>query len=147
MLFIAMILSVFLSGCVKENCQFANEFNHPKRPASVKGWNEFKVGETLVIKGQFVLKKGESTNNGKVGIKVLDLSPAMCFYFREPQSPEAKLQFFNVESGEIICQGTFRPGATSMDSENICGGKDLEWSVLSINDINANENWVFFDLR
>lgn len=92
------------------------------------------------------MNKGESTDNGHVGIKVIDIYPAKYHLLDAPDLPKAKMQFFRVPDQTVICEGIFTRGGNRLDLPYLCNDS-LEWSVIYIRDINHGENWVFFDLR
>jgi hypothetical protein len=139
--FLLIAFTVALSGCGG----WDPEIVKPTRPASVHGWQKYET-ESLTIKGQFVLSKGESTDNGHVGIRVVDIYAAKYHLLDSPELPRAKVQFFRVPDQTIICEGIFERGGNRLDLPDLC--KDnLAWTVIYINGINHSESWVFFDLR
>jgi hypothetical protein len=115
------------------------------RPESVRGWEESQVG-AIKIKGQFVLNKGDSVDNGRFGIRVVDIYPGRCHLFDVPDFPTTKLRFYKVPDQTVICEWIFKPGSGRLDLPDVCGNQ-LDWSAISINEINYKENWVFFELR
>src|SRR5262252_6796260 len=86
--FSAMVV-LLSSSC----CSDMRQLNEPERPSKVRGWDELRDGDT-VIKGIFLLNKGESTDNGKIGIRLVETYAGTCrlFPFREREYPQAKLQ-------------------------------------------------------
>jgi len=46
-----------------------NEFNEPVRPTNPKGW-QVHEDRSITVRGDFVLGKGESVDEGDIGIKV-----------------------------------------------------------------------------
>jgi hypothetical protein len=121
------------------------EFNEPERPTYAQGWQQRDVG-AVSIKGQFVLNKGQSVNDGTVGIRVVDIRAGSCAPFREPEYPSTKVQFFSVPDQRILCEDVFRVGGSRLDVIEGCG-KSLPRGVLGISGINSKDNWVAFDLR
>ena len=121
------------------------EFNEPERPTYAQGWQQHDVG-AVTIKGQFVLNKGQSVNDGTVGIRVVDIRGGSCAAFREPEYPSTKVQFFSVSDQRVLCEDVFRVGGSRLDVIEGCG-KSLKWDVLGISAINSKDNWVAFDLR
>lgn len=121
------------------------EFNEPERPTYAQGWQQRDLG-AITLKGQFVLNKGQSVNDGTVGIRVVDIRAGSCQPFREPQYPSAKVQFFSVPDQQILCEDTFPVGGSRLDVIEGCG-ESLKWDVLGISAINSKDNWVAFDLR
>ena len=121
------------------------ELNEPERHIYAQGWQQRDVG-AVTLKGHFVLNKGQSVNDGTVGIRVVDIRGGSCSSFREPEYPSTKVQFFSVPDQRILCEDIFRVGGSRLDVIEGCG-KSLKWDVLGISAINSKDNWVAFDLR
>jgi hypothetical protein len=102
------MLSLFLTGCCAE------ERNNPPMPnGSPIGWQHWKIGGTdTIICGNFVLRKGESVNDGNVGITVVELYPARCGLFNHPpdDTPQVKLRFFRVLDQKTLLDFTYYRG-------------------------------------
>jgi hypothetical protein len=131
-----IVMSLF-SGCC-----FRRESNsyEPPYPQSVVGWKYHEENGVGIV-GEFVLKKGESTNNGEVQIKIVDLiSPDTCADQGTTQSKKrAKIQFVRMADNKVMCEETFPTGGG-----NLCG-KSLDefWiSSIGIRDINIRDQWV-----
>ena len=139
--FSAMVV-LLSSSC----CSDMRQLNEPERPSKVQGWEGLRI-EDMIIDGIFLLNKEESTDNGKIGIRLIETYPGKCvfFPFKEREYPQAKLQFYRVSDQAILCQSIFNRGAMSLESP-ICEA-DLEWSAIEIIDINSKDNWITFDLR
>ena len=142
LLILALATALFSSACL---CSWMKEFNEPERPTYAQGWQEHQVG-ALTVKGQFVLNKGQSIDDGTVGIRVVDIRAGSCALFREPEYPSTKLQFFSIPDQRVLCEGTFRVGGSRLDVIEGCGNS-LKWGVLGISAINSKDNWVALDLR
>lgn len=140
-----LILHILSVGASMQCCSISREISDPTRPTQVRGWEPSEVGSTN-IKGAFVLEKGQSTDNGKVGVKVIDIYPAQCRLLDSPKMPKAKIQFYKVSDQTIICESTFDRGGNRLDLPDVCK-ENLEWSVIYVSDINYKEKWVAFDLR
>jgi|RhiMethySRZTD1v2_1073278.scaffolds.fasta_scaffold521696_1 hypothetical protein len=125
-------------------CSGMRQLNEPERPSKVRGWEGVRDGETF-IDGIFLLNKGESTDNGKIGIRLVETYAGKCRLFNEREYPKAKLQFYRVSDKEILCESIFDRGNTGLEPP-ICGA-DLEWSVIGIIDINSKDKWIVFNLR
>lgn len=137
--------SLFLFGqSACWECSVEREFNHPVRPTQVHGWKEFQHG-SVTVEGDFVLEVGHSVDNGRVGVTVVSVAPAKCRAFKEPEFPSARLQFFTVADGKLICESTFQPGSAFLRRPHVCG-ETFEWDVIGISAINAEEKWVAFEL-
>lgn len=135
------MMPILISSCVG----WGDEIERPIRPPSVRGWQSVEVGP-ITVKGEFLLKKGESTHNGRVGLRVTDIYPAKHHLLDSPELPKAKVQFFKVPDHTLICEGVFTRGSNSLTTADLCKNK-LEWSVIYIRDVNYDEGWVFLDLR
>jgi len=120
----------------------------PKRPSIKSTWSEsHDYGMTSF--GPFVLNKGESTDNGSLGVKVIDFIPRRCssFLSDSPEQPKAVLQFYRPSDHHVLCEVTLSgPANSAIDREGMCG-TSTGISVVGINGINAREGWVSFDLR
>lgn len=115
------------------------------RPNHVQGWKEVTVENGVHLIGRHVLNKGESTENGKLGVKLLDISPPITcqgLFLWEPPDREAKLQFFRPKNNEILCETTVTEGNSILK----CEGR-VDVHVIGVNAINNKEGWVWFDLR
>jgi hypothetical protein len=120
----------------------------PSRPTVKTTWTEsHDYGMTSF--GPIILNKGESTDNGSLGVKVIDFVPRSCssFLSHSPEPPKAVFQFYRPSDHYVFCEVTLSgPANSSIDREEMCGTK-TGISVVGINGINANEGWVSFDLR
>src|SRR5262245_16536728 len=144
MVYVFSAMVVLLSSSC---CSDMRQLNEPERPSKVRGWDELRDGNT-VIKGIFLLNKGESTDNGKTGIRLVETYPGTCgiFPIKEREYPKAKLQFYRVSDQKILCEPIFFTGAIMTLKPPICEA-DLEWSGIEINDINSKDKWIVFNLR
>jgi len=68
----------------------------PSRLKDPHGWQEISVGGGITFVGQFVLSKGESTNNGQLGVKLLNINSKPCPFATICLEPDAKatLRFY-----------------------------------------------------
>jgi len=140
---ILMSLSlVFVSSC----CWPDEE--QPARPSRVQGWREFQVGGVHIV-GQLVLAKDEASDNGEIGVKVVDIIPVDPCAHRGTfhGSRRVVLRFFRPSDQKVLCEDTFTEGGTSLDSPHHCGSDVAGVTGISINAINTAEGWVYFDLR
>ena len=90
-------------------CSDMRQLNEPKRLSKVRGWEDLRHGDTI-IDGIFLLNKGESTDNGKTGIRLVETYAGKCELFNEPEYPKAKLQFYRVSDQAILCESVFDRG-------------------------------------
>ena len=138
---IVIALVFLLSSCAV----YREEIDNPTKPTSIRGWQAYESG-SITIKAEFVLKKGESTNNGRIGLKLVDLFPSDYHFFDSPELPKVKVQFFLVSNQQVLCEGVFTRGGNALDVPHLCKS-DLEWTVLYVRDVNYPEGWAFLDLR
>lgn len=120
----------------------------PDRPSIKSTWNESHIYGVTSI-GPFILSKGESTDNGSLGVRVINFVPRSCpsFLSHSPEQPKAVFQFYRPSDNHVLCEVTLSgPANTSIDREDMCGTK-TGISVVGINGINAKDGWVSFDLR
>lgn len=134
-------VSVLLAGCGG----FGKEITSPTPPAAVHGWQKYQSG-SVTVQGEFVLHKGESSDNGQFGIRVMDTYPAKTHLLDSPEMPKAKIQFYRVKDQALICEGVFTRGSNSLTLPDLCNDR-LPWSVIYVRDVNDSEKWVFLDLR
>jgi hypothetical protein len=121
----------------------------PERVENPSGWKPFRVGGGVAYVGQFVLRKGESTDNGELGVEVLDIvpgppTPPFTSYI-ESDGSKAVLRFYRVSDRAVICDFTSEASSTSYDTRYICGG-ELPFTNLEIRGIDSEDGWVFFSL-
>ena len=122
----------------------------PAHPGSVAGWQESQGGGVHTV-GTLVLKKGESSDNGKIGVKVVDIGAAdPCAEYGSLQSlPRVKMQFIQMPQEKVICEEVLTAGSGTSLIAGPCGEKiaDLGVTAISVNAINATDGWVWFELR
>jgi hypothetical protein len=57
------------------------------------------------FRGVLLLKKGESSNNARVGVKVTDIAEAEpCGDVGIEYHRRARIQFFNPTNGQVLCE-------------------------------------------
>jgi hypothetical protein len=145
-LFIALALIVTLH--LASGCSAPQKRSEPPLPTKVAGWKyheEFGVG----IVGEFVLKKGEETNNGKIKIKLINIIPGdpdvepQTYYYQA----RASLQFSRM-SGDELCRDEFLEKSTLTFHSGKCGESlDKFWlRGVSVYSINTVDGWVHFGI-
>ncbi len=118
----------------------------PGRP-SIKSTSRESRDYGLNSIGPLILNKGESTDNGSLGVRVIDFIPRKCssFLSHSPEQPKVVLQFYRPSDRHVLCEVTLSgPANSRIDQEEMCGTK-TGISVVGINGINAKEGWVSFD--
>ena len=145
-----VLASVICSACVCHPSLYKNvPSDTPIRPDIKSSWKEsHDYGFTSV--GQFVLNRGESTDNGQLGIRVVDFIPSTCrsIFAEYPDPPKVVLEFYRASDKQVLCRVTLDgPIAnSSIDRQEMCGNR-TGFSVVGINGLNARDGWVSFDLR
>jgi hypothetical protein len=115
----------------------------PVRPDSVDGWKYFDI-RRKGSEAEFVLNKGESTDNGQIGVEVLDVLPPLdkCDVNGYGHFPRVNLRLFNPANREVLCEDTWI--GSGLDSE--CFRK-VPLETLRLLGINYKERWVHFKLE
>lgn len=147
---VLVLTGLMCSACVCHPSLYRNvAVDTPTRPNIKTSWSEsHDYGFTSV--GQFLLNRGESTDNGKLGIRVVDFLPSKCrsLFAEYPDPPRVVLEFYRPGDKLVLCTVTLDgPIAnSSIDREEMCGNK-TGFSVVGINGLNTHDGWVSFDLR
>ena len=141
-LFLLVVSTVITPGCCWRRASNGYE---PPYPHNLVGW-KYREEDGVGILGEFVLKKGESTNNGEVEIKVVELIPA------EPCADlgtalahkRVKLQFIRMADKKVVCEDTI----PDTFGGNSCGSALDEFWIngIGMRGINMKEQWVHFML-
>ncbi len=142
---VSVMLSLLTSSCCSNDPR-----SEPAYPQSVSGWKE-RDERGLRILGDFVLKKGETTDNGKIQVKVISLIlPDSCAETGSFQrQARARIQFVRLSDNKVLYDDIFvergtRALSTVKDNVNL---DEFGISVIYIYDINFKEGWVYFELR
>jgi hypothetical protein len=115
----------------------------PSRPDKIEGWKDF-VDAGMRFRGVLLLKKGESSDNGKIGVRVTDIAEAeLCGDVGIEYHRRARLQFYTPSGGRVLCEELVADGGNS----GIGCGDRLGVAVIGVRAINTAEGWVLFDLR
>jgi hypothetical protein len=129
-------------------CSSAQERKQTTAPKKVAGWKETYSGGVHSV-GELLLKKGESSDNGKLGVEVVDIETPPADAEGYAGLPKVVLRFYDPADKRTLCEATFTEGGTVMGSGPPyphCK-PDVGLSALSINSINTKDNWVWLDLR
>ncbi|HWO00663.1 MAG TPA: hypothetical protein VNS63_15500 [Blastocatellia bacterium] len=141
-LLVALSISIWLQGCCP------GRRTEPNYPTDVSGWRDTKEGTTK-LRGSFVLKKGEQTDNGKLQITVSDLLSPECTGDAGDFAARArvKLKFSRLSEKQAICSEVF-PETGGGELVGGCAGIPSEFGVfgVSVRAINLKEGWVSFVL-
>ena len=121
----------------------------PSRLENPSGWQETRAGGGIIFVGQFILSKGESTDNGTFGVKLLNITSKPCPFATICLKPDAKatLRFYRSSDQSVICEPTLESSSTSYVTKGVCPG--LPFTNLDVREINTHQNWAlisFFNL-
>ena len=147
---ICFLVGCFLVGVIfllaRNSCQIERYVFAPRRPPAGAGWENVRSGDAVYL-GQFVMNKGESAENGDVGVSVVSLQPPPC---PPPDSYDtdgsrARFRFYRVSDRQPLCEVEFERSTTSYELGQTCGDK-IPFRGISVERINAGEGWVLFTL-
>ena len=145
-----LFLAFVMLGLSTASCCSHEHRVEPTYPQSVSGWKERKEHGVRVL-GDFALKKGASTDNGKIQVKIIDLIPPdPCAEASAFQSQaRARIQFVRLSDNKVLLDDLFvERGSMTLSTAS---GADLyeEFGiyVMYIYDINLKDSWVYFELR
>jgi hypothetical protein len=138
-----LLLCLLVPGC----CYFETR-EEPPYPTDVTGWKQSREGGILSL-GKFVLKEGETTDNGQVQVKVIRLYDGdMCSEAGTlGRLPKAAFQFTSLPDQKVLCKAAFNAGGASSIS-SVCGdGLDqFGISSIAVGGVNTKDKWVSFAL-
>src|ERR1043166_3894458 len=102
-------------------CQFNGIQLQPTRLENPSGWREVGRGGSITFVGQFVLTKGESTDNGNLGVKLVDISwkPCPAHTLCLSTDAQATLRFYHPSDGSVICEPTLNASDTDRKSTRL----------------------------
>ena len=113
-------------------CCLPVDHTEPQRPQIIHGWQEYKENGVL-MQGSLLLKKGETTSNGKVAIKLLDIIPIDCSAEDSYRRPKAVFQIVDQAAQKEICTISYLEGE-GRTLTNECENKNMlnDFYVLSV---------------
>jgi hypothetical protein len=141
-----IFLCGFLPGCCLDNLH-----QEPAYPNDAQiGWKEKEAEQKgLQVRGVFLLKKGEASDNGEIQVKVTDIiANDPCDSRGLNSLPKAVLQLSRVADHKVLCTGTYTEKAYGILPGD-CGKETAELGVsgFRIYAINLSRGWVFFELH
>lgn len=149
-------IQVVLFVLMIQSCCPKESHADPPYPAEVSGWRE-RAGNGFTILGDFVLKKGEATDNGQFQVRVEEIIPpdpcAEVGTFQ--RQARARIQFVRLADDRVLCEDIYPERGGSSFSPQDCGSEPSDVSALSnagllslyVTAINLEQQWVFFELR
>jgi hypothetical protein len=120
----------------------------PSRPAQVNGWKKSTFTTVLII-GSFVLNKGESTENEKLGVTLVDLKPSILCKrpLSEPSNSQIKLRFYNPSNKQVLCETTiYGPSSGNISGNLDCPDKSDLPLGFRVRSFNAKDGWGWLEL-
>lgn len=142
-LLIVTVVTFLMRGC----CEAVP--STPNRPASVRGWQKFNNDQGIHAIGEFILKKGESTENGKFGVELIKtIASEKCSgpFAENDITPRAVVRIYEVANKRTLAEIKVRDG-TSSRLINI-NFPTTEYGVGGIFPyaINTKDEWIWFEL-
>ena len=143
-MFFQISVILLLAG-LSAGCCYVRQEQQPARPNAISSWRErTDFGVTRI--GYFVLNKGESLDNGKLGVRIIDIRPAECKCLTcIPTNPIARIGFYQPPNNTLVCDGEFQ-GSASLQDVAKCD-PSIGATGIYVYAINSKEQWVAFDLR
>lgn len=150
------LISVLFCGLMTQCCCPKPQHTDQPYPRDVSGWRE-RSERGITIHGNFVLRKGETTDNGKIQVGLVDIIPpdpcAEVGTFQ--RQARARIQFIRVADQRVLCEDTyaerggrdFSPDECQSSASDISALSELGVEALYVNAINLREKWVFFEIR
>lgn len=144
---VLLLVTVGIGSLYAQGCCRVPRVNQPMPPDKDRAWVEEKRdGSTFV--GPFFLRKGESTEKGKLGVKVVDIVPTRCrsSMAEYPDPAKVVLRFYEPFTKNVFCELTLDDKSGNLiDRPDACGGR-IDINAVGIVDINTEQNWVVFNL-
>lgn len=124
---------------------FSESEKQPERPGHVSGWAK-PPGDKNNFVGYLLLNKGESTDNGEIGVRLVDIRPKECECFTcEPTYPRVIIELFRASDGKVLCRDTYRQGVARLGVGDNCE-PDMTVKLISVTAINSKEKWATIGL-
>jgi hypothetical protein len=141
---VLLLISVIADGCCIQK-----ERMEPPHPGITSSWVE-KEENGVHFMGNFVLKVGEATDNGKLQVKVVELiaGDPCAEYGSYAHQDKVKLQFVNLADKKILCEETCVQGGSTTLLSDRCRYIPNVFGVAAIyvKSINIKEKWAYFEL-
>lgn len=142
--YIALLICLILvQGC----CQKYE--NNPQKPSSLRGWQEYRHNDGIPVMGEFLLKEGESVENGKLGVQLLKIiTPTKCSdpFAENDLIPKATLRIFDVQTNQTLLQVTVKNHTSYRLINDGFNSKKYKLDGLFPKDINTTEKWIWLEL-
>lgn len=140
-----ILLAYLTSGCCPESSR-----TEPSYPTQVSGWQQ-RHERGLIIAGNFVLRKDQTTEGGRLRIKLVEViaGDSCVDAGSERHQPRVTLQFASVQDEKVLCEAPFAEKGSMVFSGTQCGSSLNGFGIAGIYVIavNVKDEWVFFELR
>lgn len=141
------LVILLIVGCGGASCAY-HESDQPLWPKvdQLSGWRVVSHGGVTTA-GEFVLKKGESVENDRIGVTLVDVRPGDWLADRGSFYGKARavFRFYTVADKTTVCEVEFARGGHRLDGFRNCNG--LGFDVLHVAAINTRDDWALFQLR
>ncbi|SRR6266446_1579316 len=136
---VLLLILILTSGC----CRTLE--SNPTAPTSVRGWQEYDEQGVHAV-GEFVLKKGQSIDNGKIGVELLKtIAPVKCYepFAEQDLFPKAVVRFYALPSKETLLDVEVRKQTSNGLKQPV---SDYGINAIYVRDINTKDGWLWFEL-
>lgn len=141
--FVLVCLIAFIS------CKSPATRPEPMPPSLVRNWERYNERGATII-GDFLLKRGGSTNNGKLRVELIDLIAGDLSTSPNEDAYRVKcvLRFVQSSDGKLLCEDQFVEKSSTPISITKCKNQLTDHGVLSIyiDAINLKDNWAHIQL-
>lgn len=147
----SILMQVFVSLmiCIFSACCPPIDHDDPPYPTDARGWGEYQRNGATIL-GNFVLKEGESTSNGKVVVKVIGVKPgdSCASIGTQARVATVRLQFLRASDEAVICEDAFPDHGTLSFRATKCGKAldDFGLTGVGVSGINLKDKWAHFRL-
>lgn len=140
-----VVIGLVIGGC----CLKGGARKEPPYPGVKLGWDERDI-RGIHLLGSFVLKTGETLENGNVQIKVIEMAPSdpCAGQYSLTGSDRVSLRFTRKTDQKVLCESIFNGQGLGTLSSAPCGDvtKESDIGSLYIKAINITDGWVYFEL-
>ena len=139
--FLWLVLPLLLtSGC----CQQLD--SDPARPGNVRNWQEFQRADGIEVVGEFLLQKGEATEDRGLGIQLIETIQGKECRGTESTGPAAVVRFYRAATKEKILEIELKKANTNLITFSPALVEAYGISTISITEVNTKERWLWFEL-
>lgn len=140
---------IALLSLVTNGCCVRKERAEPSHPGIIPQWVARKESGVHIL-GTFVLKSGDTSDNGKVQVKVVGLiaGNSCAEYGSYAQQDKVRLQFIDLINKKVVCEETYVQGGSTTLFSGPCASlpNDFGIAAVYIKAVNIKDGWVYFEL-